>query len=312
MLFSNYEYFLKLVQEKSFSKAADALCISQPALSKYLKRLEERLGVKLVDHQTSPVKLTYMGGLYLKYATQMMELENQFLSEISVIRNEERGTVVLGISQWRGAHILPQVLPLLAKRYPFINVSIVEGKAKTLSEELLNGRISVAIMNQYSIEGYAGLKWEKLTDEKILLAANANHPLVLQMMRSQDFCYDPKNGIFPSFDVETLADEQFILMPSDRNITQVAFEMLQRHNLHPKKIQYVDNLVTPIYHVSACMDFTFIPESGVHTNYIPDNIILFTIDTPPLARPLAVITRDNNTQGGAVKIFLDILREVYP
>lgn len=312
MYFTNYEYFLTLVREKNVSKAADELCITQPALSKYLKRLENRIGASLVDRSTSPLKLTHIGGIYLRYATQIAQLDQQFQDELAEIQNVEHGTVAIGISQWRGSFVLPHVLPILLKRYPQINVTIVEGKTRELIDKLLNRKLDLCIMNLYSVTDPENLEWKKIADERVLLAANANHPLVqAALSNNSSGAYSLSQKSFPHFDITSLEHEQFVLMEDSSNITRVALEMFQKRGIVLQKIQGVENLVSALYHVSANMDFTFIPESGTYSNYVPENVVLFTVDEPVLSRPLSIITRRSEAPSRAAKIFMDVVHEAY-
>ena len=114
MLFSNYEYFLKIVEEKSISKAAAKLYVTQPALSKYIRRLESSLGFDLIDHKSPVFRLTYVGGQYLKYASSIARIEQQFENELSELQSDKSGRIFVGMSQWRSSFILPKVLPIIS------------------------------------------------------------------------------------------------------------------------------------------------------------------------------------------------------
>ena len=116
----NYEYFTSIVEAGSLTKAAQNLYTTQPALSQYLKRLENNLGVELFDRSTSPLKLTYTGECYYKYILQMKTLDENLRREFQDIKSEVSGRLRLGIALWRGACLLPDIFPEFHRRYPTI------------------------------------------------------------------------------------------------------------------------------------------------------------------------------------------------
>lgn len=91
MVFKNFEYFIAIAEEGSISKAAERLYISQPSLSKYLKRLEENFGEELFCRESYPLKLTKAGELYLSYVKELTKKETRLLEELSYLRNSEAG-----------------------------------------------------------------------------------------------------------------------------------------------------------------------------------------------------------------------------
>ena len=82
-MFSNPEYVYEVYKERSFSKAAKNLFISQPALSVTIKRIENRIGTPIFDRSTNPVGLTECGQKYIEVIKQYMDLQNGFLNYLS-------------------------------------------------------------------------------------------------------------------------------------------------------------------------------------------------------------------------------------
>ena len=91
MFFKNYNNFITIVECGSITRAAEILFLTQPSLSKYLKRLEQNLGVELFDHHASPLKLTYAGKRYYEYIKRIQAMDRQFSEELSGLRNNEVG-----------------------------------------------------------------------------------------------------------------------------------------------------------------------------------------------------------------------------
>lgn len=322
MFFKNYEYFLAIAKEGSLSQAAKKLYITQPALSNYLKRLEQKLGVELFDHNTSPLKLTYYGERYLSYLNQAVRLEQNMQKEFRDIRNEQQGKIRFGLALWRGSVLLPLVLPVFAGRYPLVEYSFVEGRSSILQKELLNGNLDFAIMNMPEAVNYDYLVSEEITQERILLAGHKNHALVKSALSASGNAsgaalgavsgttFGTAFGPLPCFDIRLLADETVFLTSAGQNLTVIVDNLFSQYDLSPHIISTA-NLTTAINLVSVGMGFTFIPEGGMGS--LPDTLSLFTTgENSGLVWPLVVLYRKTDRISHHARAFIDTMKELFP
>ncbi|MER3114052.1 LysR family transcriptional regulator [Bacillus altitudinis] len=306
MLFKNYEYFLAIVEEGGVSKAAKRLYISQPSLSKYLKRLEMNLGVELFDHNSSPLKLTYTGERYYSYIMQIITLDKQLQKEFSEIQNNERGKIRIGLALWRGSCLLPDILPSFIDKYPKIEVCITEGKSNFLVSELLTEKLDFAVMNLPTNMDFSKLTYDTIMQEQILFAGNKDHPIIKQSSSSQDYSNE-----YPYIDIAKLENELFIMTKAGQNLTSAILHYFSKHHLDPKNILEIENLTTAIHLVSAGMGFTFIPEAGIKKEHPPENMTLFSLNDPDLIWPLAVVYKKNTYITNYAHLFIEMLKEYY-
>ena len=117
MFVKNPEYFLAIVKERSISKAADRLYLSQPYLSQYLAKLEANLGVTLLDRSHTPLRLTAAGELFHAYLERQGYLDRQLESDLQQLQEKKRQQLHIGVSTWRGSTLLPDILPRFAAKY---------------------------------------------------------------------------------------------------------------------------------------------------------------------------------------------------
>ena len=127
-MFSNPEYVYEVYKERSFSKAAKNLFISQPALSVTIKRIENRIGTPIFDRSTNPVGLTECGQKYIEVIKQYMDLQNGFLNYLSNLEELKVGSVNVGGSNLFTSCILPPIIARFAVRYPSVEINVVEAK----------------------------------------------------------------------------------------------------------------------------------------------------------------------------------------
>jgi LysR family hydrogen peroxide-inducible transcriptional activator len=169
------KYLVTLMELKHFGHAAEACFVSQPTLSTQIKKLEEELGVSLVERNSRNVLLTDVG---LEIATrartvlheidQMKELARRTL-------DPEAGSVRLGIFPTLAPYLLPHVIPQVRKRFPNLTLFLTEDKTEALLQRLHDGRLDAAILALPQTDLH--LHAEPMFSEHFLLALPEHHPL---------------------------------------------------------------------------------------------------------------------------------------
>ena len=118
-----FKYIKTIAQYHSFSKAAQVLYISQPALSRFVKKVEEELGASLFDRETIPLGLTQAGERYLHYMEQFQQLEAQMYSEFAAHGAGVQALTIAALP-FLGIYVLPKIVPDFAEQYPTVDQRI--------------------------------------------------------------------------------------------------------------------------------------------------------------------------------------------
>ena len=302
MLHKNYDYFLKIVEYRSISQAAEHLYVSQPSLTKYLQRLENSVGATLFDRSQSPLKLTLAGEYFLEHVLQMQKEEKWLNTRIDEIQNQGRDQITIGMPLWRSAVLLPEFLPGFYKRHPLIQIKLVEGSASLLEESIRTDKIDFGIMNLPV--NYADVSYEAMAEENIFLVGSNNMPAVQEILRRHH------GEGYPHADINALRAQPFILTQAGQHLTDFINEMLSRHNLNLNCIFRTRNVATAVNLAAAGLGFTFVPALGTQSRDFPaDRTALFTIDDPILRCTLAAVYKKNKYQSAAMKLFLSEFHE---
>ncbi|GJM80786.1 hypothetical protein HMSSN139_32820 [Paenibacillus sp. HMSSN-139] len=140
------QYTLQIAEEKNFSRAADKLHIAQPSLSQQLSKLEQELGVKLFQRNTSTVELTYAGASFIAHAQKIMDAVAQLRQEMDDISQLRAGRVVVGSMPITGSHLLPYVLPAFKESYPDIQVTLLEDTSLNLEKLTAGGGTDLSLL----------------------------------------------------------------------------------------------------------------------------------------------------------------------
>lgn len=141
-----FTYVSKVAEYGSITKAAAALFISQPALSNYISKVEEDLGVRLFDRSANPLILTYAGEQYLKRTKQILTEMDDMDREMRDITHHMRGRMRIGFPSERIIYMLPLILAPFKKQYPGIEVIVVSGPGNRLVEQLRNGDVDFVML----------------------------------------------------------------------------------------------------------------------------------------------------------------------
>ncbi len=216
--FELYRVFYTVATIGNITKASQELMISQPAVSKSIKKLEEQLGGVLFTRTKRGVVLTEEGREFYKYIKQAVEQINNAESKFSDLINLEIGTIRIGISTTLTRQYLLPYLERFHKEYPRINIQILTNVSSELFNKLQMGLLDIVIVNlPYACNSEIEIKelqevhdvfivgnnYKKLVGKKMKLGELANYPLVLQA----------KGSISRSFLDKFLADNKVTLEP---------------------------------------------------------------------------------------------------
>lgn len=144
MNFSSLSYFEALARERSFTRAAQHLHITQQSLSSSIAKLEQELGCQLIIRHV-PLELTYAGEVLLRYAISFREEYVAMQQEFCDISQNQRGVLRVGITYTRGRTIMPDIIQAFQQDYPAIRIELVEETNDVLRRILVEGEVDVAI-----------------------------------------------------------------------------------------------------------------------------------------------------------------------
>lgn len=299
MYVKNPEYFLTIAREGSISRAAEQLYLSQPYLSQHLARLEQSLGCTLLDRSHSPLRLTAAGELFCAYLDRQHYLDRQLDSDLRELCVEKRQVIRLGVALWRGATLLPEVLPVFNRRYPDVQVVIHEAPAPQMEELLTRDEADFCIM--HAPTDTAELAYEPFLHERVLLVGHRDHPLLRDSASTLD-------RPLP-FDLRRLENERFILLPPDWRLGRLVRNAFQAQNLEPRETILTTNNTTAVNLVAEGLGFTFLPESGISRSYGYQRLIPFTVGEPPLCCDTVIAYRKSGFLSPAARAFIALIKE---
>jgi len=287
-------YFRALAEHRNFGRAAEAVHVSQPALSVQIRELEATLGARIVERRARDVALTPFGRRVLAHAGRVLA-EMQALEETARWRGGLAGELSLGIIPTIAPYILPGALARLRTRDISLDVRVREARTEDLVADLRAGRIDAALM-ALPLPG-AGLEAAPLFEDRFLLAGSAAR---LAALDAAPGALDPK----------ALGSSPILLLEDGHCLTDQALEICGRGRAHAQIDTGASSLGTLARLVAAGFGLTLIPEMAAATEArAAPGLVLRRFAEPQPARRIALVRREGAGPAQWFDDLADLLRE---
>ena len=250
-MFDGKEYVYAVYEEKSFSKAAQKLYITQPALSTAIKKVEKKIGTPIFDRSTSPIGLTPGGEVYIDAIEKLFALEQNTLNQLNNLNGLLAGKLSVGGTIFFTSFVLPGVLSEFSHRYPQIKIDLQEGTTTQLTDKLVAEELDLLIDNsELDDKNYEKYYY---STERIILAVpksfSINEELTQYQLTAEDIRPLP-----------LLKSTPFIFVKEENSIYKRSMKMCSRQNYSPNIIMKPDQVVSAFNMAGRGVGATFIPD----------------------------------------------------
>ena len=217
--------FVEVAKGRSISRAARALAVSQPAVSRQLQRLEQALGAALIERDRRPLALTQAGQELLKFAERTLADYEALLARLRGRSGTVKGRLSIAASTIPGEFIVPRLMLEFGQRYPGVEASAAIMDTEQVVEQLLAGNADLGFIGAPLRRGRLTLA--RIARDEIVLAVPAGHPLALRASPS-----DPSRpGLRPSLRLEELAGEPLLLREEGSGTYRTLFRRLKEKGM---------------------------------------------------------------------------------
>jgi LysR family hydrogen peroxide-inducible transcriptional activator len=290
------QYLVSLAEYRHFGRAAEACFVSQPTLSTQIKKLEEELGVSLVERAPRKVLLTEVG-------TDIANRARSVLNEIEQIRgvarrtlDPESGTVRLGIFPTLGPYLLPHVLPLVRTAFPRLELLLVEEKTENVLRLLREGKLDAGVLALPLHED--SLHSEFLFEEPFLLAVSEHHPLA------------HKHG---QLKLSDLSNQNLLLLEDGHCLRDQALEVCHLAGAGERSGFRATSLETLRQMVAANVGITLLPVTAVKPPVAQvEHLHLIEFKGHPPSRRIAMVWRKSSAMDGFLKHLAEVMKQLPP
>ncbi|REH82593.1 LysR family transcriptional regulator [Staphylococcus felis] len=282
-------YFVEIVKQGGMTRAAEALYIAQPTISKAIKELEHELGNALFDRSKRQLTLTDVGEVFYEKSLEILNLYGNLPNEISSVLGVEQGHITIGLSAIMDMERFSRVLGTFHQKYPSVTFNLIENGGKTIETQIRKGDINIGVtslpVDNMQFDSFP------LYSEKFQVVAHSSHPLAQQQ----------------TVEISALKDEDFILFNED-------FYLNDKIIAAARKVGFVPNIVSKIsqWHfiehlLSAKMGISILPENIVNIISQNQNISVLQLSDAELQWEMGIIWKKDVYLNHATQTFLDYL-----
>nr|YP_009028655.1 rubisco operon transcription regulator [Asterionella formosa]AGH28205.1 rubisco operon transcription regulator [Asterionella formosa]WGN98915.1 rubisco operon transcription regulator [Asterionella formosa] len=281
--------------EKSFTRAAEILYLSQPSLSKQIKSLEKNLDISLINRENNKISLTENGKVFLQYSERILGLCEESCRALIDLKNGNRGNLRIGASQTIGTYLMPGVLALFAQSYPQIDLKVQVNSTRIVAKNIMNREIDLAIVGgDIPNELKKKLTVEDFVEDELSLILSKLHPFAKRKKISKDDLYHLN----------------FITLNSNSTIRKFVDNILKENSIETKQLKIVmqlnsiEGIKTA---VSLGLGAAFVSSSAIEKEIELEKIVIIKIDNIKITRTLSIISNPECYKSKAFELFYNEL-----
>ncbi|HOU78636.1 MAG TPA: LysR family transcriptional regulator [Syntrophales bacterium] len=285
-------YFIAVAEELHFGRAAQRLHISQPPLSQQIRRLEEEIGVRLLNRTKRRVEITPAGEAFLAEARQIIAAAEEAVRRAVRADKGEIGSLAVGFIGSANYSVLPPVIREFRRRFPDVEISLTEMNTSNQIEALRAGRIQAGFLRPPPGIEAAGLATAPVFREPLVVAMSQNHPLQGEL----------------TLPLRLLAKESFIMIPRRRGpgYFDYLITLCRQEGFSPYIVLEASQFHTIIGLVAAELGIAVVPASMQRSRFA--GVVFRTVAGG--AETVLHMVWMNNSNSPVLDNFLTVAREV--
>ncbi len=286
-------YLVALAEERNFTRAAAAEHVAQPALSQQIRRLEDELGVALVERTTRRVSLTEAGELLVVRARRIMVELEAAQSELEAARGADTGHVRIGAMHTMGPVDLSLSMAAFHELHPNVTMTVREQASEELAEMLRVDELDLAFLSVTERVEAHGLGLLQLVSEELVVLLRPDHPLAGR----------------PTIRMRELAEEPFIAFRTGARLRELLFAAGRDAGFDPR-VTLESNEAQRIRRlVARGLGVAILPRSDAVGPGA--EVAVVTLTEPSLRRDITLAWREGRRHGPAATEFLNLARDMY-
>lgn len=289
MLSRQVRYFLAVAEHQSFTRAAEALHVSQPALSQQVRLMEESLGVQLFDRSGRTTRLTDSGEVYLQYVRRASQEFREAKRALHDVNDLSRGGLRVAVTPTFTTYLVGPLVEAFHSRYPNISLNLREISQEHMEDLLLSDEIDVGIA--FSGTSTADLDLEPLLVETLALVVRTGHPLAGEV----------------SVGLEALSAESLVLLSPEFATREQIDRFCRQHSIQPQVRIEANSISAVIEIVRRTSLSTLLPATIAFAH---QDLKAIALDPVRLQRTAVLMQRRDAYRSAAAKTFVALAREV--
>jgi len=286
-------YLVALAEERHFTRAAEREHIAQPALSQQIRRLEEEVGIALVERTTRRVAMTEAGRVLVGRARRILSELNAAEAELQSLRGIQTGHVSVGAMHTMGPVDVSLALAIFHERHPGVELTVREQSSEELAEMLREDELDLAFLSVTERIESHGLGLHLLVSEELVVILPPTHPL------------RARSGVR----MAELAGEQFISYRQGARLRELLEHAAREANFDPQVMLESNESQRIRRLVARGMGVAILPRSD--TAGPGADVVVVALTEPALSRDITLAWRQGRRHAPAVAEFMGVARTLF-
>ena len=283
--------FVTVVERENFSRAAEELHMTQPAVSQYIRMLEREIGTKLLERSNKYVRLNKAGEIVYHHAKEILGLYEKMQSLVDDLTNNAKGALSIGASYTFGEYVLPHIIAKMNEKYPLIEPTIRIGNTKEIEECVKSHQLDVGI-----VEGM-------ITSDHLLTEPFAEDVMHIVVASNHRFA-----GNTEEIEVSELYGETWIVREHGSGTRSATDDMFRLLELKPKKMMEFGSTQLIKESVEAGLGISLLSRWSIRKELTLGTLHKIKVKGLPFTREFSIVTQ-TPFQTKSVQVFLELLRE---
>lgn len=306
------KYVYEVYKERSFTKAAQNLYISQPSLSARIKKIEEIIGEPLFDRSTTPLQLTEVGKVYIEAAEEITQIEQRVENYINDLAGLKTGNLAVGASTLFAAYVVPSLITQFNQKFPDVHIQLIEGNTAELEEMLGSNALDFVIDNYH----YDSILYNKelYCEENVLLAV-PKHFAVNEELGMYQLSYkniknkNYLNQKYPAVPLGRFADLPFIMLTQGNDTRTRGDRLCRNVGFKPNIVLEFNQQSTAYMASSTQLGATFI--SDILVSQLPafENLVYYKLDGEEAKRKVFFYYKTHKYKTRVMEEFIRMMHE---
>lgn len=284
--------FLTVAEKQNFTRAAEALHMTQPAVSQHIQALESAVGTKLLDRSNKYVRLNKAGEIVYLHGKEIEGSYTRMKKLVDDLMHTASGNLSIGASYTFGEYVLPHTIAYLQSHYPLIRPTITIGNTKDIAALVATRQLDLGIVEGELEQDKQKLHIEPFAKDRMYVIAASYHP------------YGSKEDIDP----ESLLTETWIIREEGSGTREATDRMFAEYGLIPHDQMEFGSTQIIKESVEAGLGISLLSHWAVRKEIKLGTLNRLTISGQPVERDFSLLTLENQLHTKAAELFIDILR----
>jgi DNA-binding transcriptional LysR family regulator len=299
--FREMSYALAIAKYQNITKAANALFITQPTLTKFLQNLEHEVGQDLFNRIGNKYVPTYAGERYLEKAKEILAIKKELDQEMGDIIKNNEGLLRIAFPVMRGSYMLPCTLPIFRSLYPNVKLAITEANSWELEDMILNNETDLAFFNLPVRKD--NIDYDIISHEEVLLVMSEKNPLSEKGIKKKGLNY-------PWMDLRLLKNQGLILQVPGQRTRNTVDQLFKTAKMVP------ENILLETSNIRASVELTarnygvcFVTETHLRHIDLAEKLRYFSVGNPNTTVDFAVAYRKGSYIPYHAREYIKIVRD---